>query len=330
MNSQPIYRRILVAVDFSPDTAATVKHAAWLARESHGSITLVNSLPNLRHLVESASYEGKVDFLYGEGTTFLREVERESQARLRKMVSELTADDLQVNYKTVVGAPYAEISRLVMAEHYDLVIAGTRGFSSWKQFLLGSTSHMLIRNCPSSVWVVRSEHADPPKVVLAATDFSEVSLRAAREGLKIAQQSAAEFHVVHVIDSTELPEETFFKNSWANSLRKRVEEEAALRLSEFIDSLDTEREKVQTHLVTGAPWHDIGRIVNQINADLVAIGTVGRSGISGVLLGNTAERVLNTCHCGILTVKPAGFISPVLPMISSTRLNQDDASSANQ
>lgn len=324
MSNQLSYSRILVAVDFSPYTEATVKHAVWLARKCSASITLVNALPNLRHLVESASYPGKVDFLYGEGTDFLREVERESEGRLRKLVSDINADDLRVSFKTVLGAPYAEISRLVMDEGYDLVIAGTRGLSAWKQFFLGSTSHQLIRNCPSSVWIDRAEHVEPPKVVLAAIDFSDVSRRAALESLKIAQQAAAEFHLAHVIDSTELPEATLYKNSWGNSVRNKVEEEAVVRLSEFTVSLGTDPEKVHTHLVSGAPWHDIGLIAEEVNADLIAIGTVGRSGISGVLLGNTAERVLNTCKCSILTVKPADFVSPVLPPIASTRLNQGD------
>jgi universal stress protein E len=324
MSTQPSYSRILVPVDFSPYTEATVTQAVWLARKSGAAITLVNCLPNLRHLVESASYPGKVDFLYGDGTAFLREVEQESEGKLKKLVSDMNAGDLRVNLKTIVGAPYAEVSRLVMSEGYDLVIAGTRGLSVWKQFFLGSTSHQLIRNCPSSVWVVRVERVEPPKVVLAATDFSDVSRRAVLEGLKIAEHADAEFHLVHVIDSTELPEATLIKNSWANSLRLKVEEQAGLRLAEFADSLGADPKNVRTHLVNGAPWHDVGLIAKQVHADLVAIGTIGRSGISGVLLGNTAERLLNTCDCSVLAVKPADFVSPVLPAIVSTRLNQDN------
>lgn len=49
-------------------------------------------------------------------------------------------------------------------------------------------------------------------------------------------------------------------------------------------------------------------------ADLIVIGTVGRSGIQGLLLGNTAEKVLDTCDCSIFTVKPDGFVSPIQPI----------------
>jgi hypothetical protein len=48
-------------------------------------------------------------------------------------------------------------------------------------------------------------------------------------------------------------------------------------------------------------------------ADLIVIGTVGRSGIKGLLLGNTAEKVLDTCDCSMLTVKPDEFVSPIEP-----------------
>lgn len=316
MNTQPGYNRILVAVDFSSYTDATIKQALWVARKSGGSLTLVHAMPNLRHLVESASYEGRVDFLYGEGSVFRREVEQESQAKLRKLISDLNAVDVQVDLKTVLGAPYAEISRTVMQDGYDLVMAGSHGLSAWKQFFVGSTSQRLIRNCPTSVWIVKAEHAGPPKVVLSATDFSDVSRRAVLEGLHIAQLAGAEFHLVHVIDSTEFPEELLLKNAWGSSLRDEIKDEAELRLTEFITSLNTNPEIVHRHLTSGAPWREVSQLASDINADLVALGTIGRSGISGVLLGNTAERILSFCACSVLTVKPAEFVSPVLPPFS--------------
>jgi universal stress protein E len=50
-----------------------------------------------------------------------------------------------------------------------------------------------------------------------------------------------------------------------------------------------------------------------VAADVIAMGTVGRSGIRGMLLGNIAEKVLATCDCSILTVKPDDFVSPIQP-----------------
>ena len=54
---------------------------------------------------------------------------------------------------------------------------------------------------------MKAGHAIPAKVVLAATDFSDVNRKAVKEGLWVAQQSGAEFHMLHIIDSKDVPED---------------------------------------------------------------------------------------------------------------------------
>lgn len=51
--------------------------------------------------------------------------------------------------------------------------------------------------------------------------------------------------------------------------------------------------------------------VEQLEPDLIVIGSVARHGISGMLIGNTAERVLRQVACSVLTVKPSDFVSPI-------------------
>jgi nucleotide-binding universal stress UspA family protein len=315
MNSTSIYQRILVATDFSPCSDAALRQAIWWAGKSGGSLTLVHVLPNIRHLVESASYQARVDFLYAEGNEFRKEVQEVSESRLKTLASKIAEHGISVSYKTLLGAPYAEITRLVMEQSNDLVLMGTHGMSGWKQFLLGSTSQRLIRTCPAPVWVVKAEHVEPPKIVLAATDFSEVSRRAAREALGIARQAAAKLHLVHVIDATEFPAEFLTHLSTAGAIWQEVKEDAQHRFQELITSLGTTQDQVECHIANGAPWHEVARLAADIHAELVVLGTVGRSGLKGVLMGNTAEQVLSVCDCSILAVKPEDFVSPVLPPV---------------
>ena len=54
-----------------------------------------------------------------------------------------------------------------------------------------------------------------------------------------------------------------------------------------------------------------GSFSQEVEADLVVIGTVGRTGIPGLIIGNTAENVLQTTSASVLAVKPSGFVSPV-------------------
>jgi nucleotide-binding universal stress UspA family protein len=54
-------------------------------------------------------------------------------------------------------------------------------------------------------------------------------------------------------------------------------------------------------------------MASELKADLIVVGTVGRRGVEGLLLGNTAESVLTHCDCDVLAVKPADFVSPIRP-----------------
>jgi nucleotide-binding universal stress UspA family protein len=225
----------------------------------------------------------------------------------------MNAADINVKYETLLGEAYVEITHAVQQEGYDLVLAGSQGHTKWEEVFVGSTAKQLIRKCPASVWIVKAEHADPPKVILAPTDFSDVSRKAVLEGLLIAEKANADFHLLHVIDSREITESTASTPSPANTIRQETNEIAAQRLEEFIGTLGIDHSRVCTHISSGTPWKVIQDRVQELKVDLIAMGTVGRSGIQGLFLGNTAEKVLATCDCSILTTKPDGFVSPIDP-----------------
>jgi universal stress protein E len=214
-----------------------------------------------------------------------------------------------VSYETLLGEPFVELTHAVLAEGHDLVLAGTRGLAAWEQFFVGSTAKRLIRACPASVWIVKAEHVGPPKTVLVPTDFSEVSQKAVAHGLWIAQQADAPFHLLHVIDSTDIPDDV----PPESLVRQEIDAEAKSRLETFRDSLPGDHRNVHLHISSGTPWKEVKRLAEHVAADLIAMGTVGRSGIKGLLLGNTAEKILDTCDCSILTVKPDDFVSPIQP-----------------
>jgi nucleotide-binding universal stress UspA family protein len=65
------------------------------------------------------------------------------------------------------------------------------------------------------------------------------------------------------------------------------------------------------HLLRGEAKKEIPALVRDLNADLVVMGTVARTGISGFIIGNTAEAILDQMQCSVLAIKPPGFVSPV-------------------
>jgi nucleotide-binding universal stress UspA family protein len=254
-----------------------------------------------------------LDPLANEGESiedFELEAIREAHEKLRRLAEKI-GGLIEVQTKVYVGESYGELTHAVQQEGYDLVLAGTRGLSQWQQFLVGSTAKRLIRKCPASVWIVSAEHVGPPKVILAATDFSEVSCKAVSQGLLVARSASAEFHMLHVVDSKDVPEDKISRIPKGNSLQQEINQEASARMDAIVDSLAVDRASIQVHQSWGCPWQEIRRTARFQAADLVVIGTVGRSSREGLLLGNTAEKVLDNCSCSILTVKPDGFVSPI-------------------
>jgi len=308
------YQSILIATDFSAASVSSLKLAVWLTRQFGSKLVLAHTLPDLRRAAHAASYKARIDLLSGDGEIFDREIRQNSDSRMRQTIIGLDATDIDVKYETLLGEAFVEITHAVQQERYDLVLAGTRGHTKWEELFVGSTAKRLIRKCPASVWIVKAEHTDPPKVILAATDFSDVSRKAVLEGLLVAEQAGADFHLLHVIDSGDVPPDVISRIRRGSSLEQEIEEEAQRRLDGFVNSLGATRVPVESHLIFGTPWKEIQRLVQQLNADLIVIGTVGRNGIEGLLLGNTAEKVLDHCDCSVLTVKPDGFVSPIAPL----------------
>jgi nucleotide-binding universal stress UspA family protein len=296
------FKRILVATDFSAFSNAALSQAAWLSRQTGAKIALANAIPDLSMSVYWGPHEREMN---------QRELSQRSDVSMRKMIGDLGATDLHVEFRTLIGEPFVEIIHAVQTEGYDLVLAGTHGLTTWERLFVGSTAKRLIRKCPAAVWIVKAEHIGQPKVVLAATDFSDVSFKAVTQGLWLAQQSGAEFHLLHVVDSRDVPEDLVARVPKGSSLREEINNEAAKRMEDFLNSLAVDRTQIRVHLSWGTPWQEICRISQHQAADLIVIGTVGRSGIQGVLLGNTAEKVLDTCAGSILTVKPDNFVSPI-------------------
>ena len=310
MTAKMGYHNILVAADFSSGSQAALNQAISIAKDSGAKVTVVHVLPELRKTMHSATIDAKLDLLYGEGSRFYEEVLGSAQKQLQEMIARSAGQGLQIRVKFLLGEPAVEICRAVHQGQHDLVVAGTRNLASWKAFFLGTTASRLIRKCPAPVWVVKPSHAGKPRSVLAPTDFSDVSRQAVLAALQVAADAQASCHLLHVIDSGDVPENAVAVIPEGGSLRQEINEAAKHRLKQFVESLDFAG-TLQPHLTWGTPWQEIQRLASELNVDLIAMGTVGHSGVPGLLLGSTAEKVLRSCDCSLLTVKPESFKSPI-------------------
>ncbi len=308
------FNKLLVATDFSPHAAAALRTAAWLAQRSDGEITIAHVVAEVPVVVAALAYDA---FLGEDIERTERELRRDSDERLAEIEREIMATGVRVKGMTLAGPPFVALTHAVQSEGYDLVVCGSRGHSKFREFLVGSTARRLIQKCPCAVWTTHSDVPERPTAVLAAVDFSELSRIALSQACWIAQQAAAPLHVVHVLEPRTLDApllEAVCQRSGAN-WQDAMCSAARRRLQALVDDVVVGSSLTPSlHVDFGEPWAFLRDTAHQTKADLVVMGTVGRSGVQGVWLGNTAEKLLGVMDCAVLTVKPPGFMSPIPPI----------------
>jgi nucleotide-binding universal stress UspA family protein len=308
--------RIAVATDFSGGAAAALAQALWLGDRYGAEVTLVHVLTDVRSAMSQMASESRWQLVTGDIEQFETALRRKADERLAGVIAAQGSVSTKLSAITLLGEPATELVHLIQKEEFDLVVVGTRGLSAMKRFLIGSTAERLVRTCPCPVWVVRTEQPGALRSILAPVDLSPVSEKVLKFAASLAAQSSCPLHVVHVLEmpaaaSKDVPEllgetqYTRYVRDAKRSLRKQ--------LNELVASNVHGEAQVNTRLSGGDPWKVITSSVRRTRADLVVMGSVGRGGIADYFLGSTAEKVLRTCGSSVVTVKPDGFVSPVMP-----------------
>jgi len=179
----------------------------------------------------------------------------------------------------------------------------------------------LLRKCPCPVWVVRPE-ALPTRglCVLAAvnptSDEVDLNTMILELASSMVERAGGVLHVVHaweMIGSTSKKGRTVsgrFNLSF-DELVTEARGRRATALDGLLAGLRDYPIERHVHLVHGPAESTISELVDSLPADVLVMGTVARGGLSGLMIGNTAERVLTEAPCSLMAVKPADFVSPI-------------------
>jgi len=144
------------------------------------------------------------------------------------------------------------------------------------------------------------------KNILYATDFSESSRSAAEYALTLCQLTGAKLHVLHVVGELSDARRSMVPPSALVQLEKEVEVHAVREMEAFCRSQFAGKVPLETHVVHGIPFKEILTQGDSLSADLIVLGTHGRTGIEHVIVGSTAERVVRRSQRAVLTVNSPG------------------------
>ncbi len=303
----------------------TLERAVSLAENNQARLTVVeviNELPRNTKLIAHAQS--------------LEELQEKIVAGHRQELEKLVAPwigNIEIQTKVLIGLPFLEIIREVLRNDHDLVIK-TAESGGLLDRVFGSDDMHLLRKCPCPVLLVKPESSKTYQRILAAVDvddtFSTEELNTRHQlnsqilelANSLTLSESAELHIVHAwvaIGESKLqgtragiPMEEII--AYTEDINQQHEQNLSILMDEMINNLgqgSLKYIKLQKHLLKGPPRKVIPALCKDIKADLVVMGTVARTGISGFFMGNTAETILNQLDCSVLAVKPQEFETPV-------------------
>jgi len=280
-------RRILAATDFSARADRALRRAGMLARRFSADLTLL-------HVVDDDQPPAQVDRARAGAETTLKEKV--------KTVSEL--QDLDCRLLVVTADPFDGILQAAKSTAAELIVMGSHRKQLLQDVFLGTTIERVIRAGPRPVLMVNREPAQPYRRALAAVDLSDSSMHAVRTGVELSLLEDVDLTVVRAFTAPEKSSMYLGGAAHEDIERHILDEQMKLRteLRSFVESIGMQQNGLSFRVGEGDPYEVIEAVAQDMDTDLVIIGTHGRTGIAKVLLGSVASQVLSRLDTDILAV----------------------------
>ena len=317
----PQFTNVLVMLDNPSRSSTVLPRAVDIVRRHGGTLTIAHAFEGYAHDAMGTSTE--LDAAELE--------QREYEARLamlEHLALEPRAAGLDVRTRVMIGSPFLEVTREVLRQGHDLVMKETSPARSGRSRFFTSQEMHLLRKCPAPVWLMKAARSPRIRVIVAAIDPApfdderqELNRRVVALAMEVAAGEGATLHVGHAWRLRN--EESFHllrRSLTEEHVQHLVDDERQRRIALIEEIMRPHRGgtvAIVVDLLKGEPSRVLPPLTRSVRADLLVMGTVARSGIAGLIIGNTAENVLDDVTCSVLAVKPRGFVSPV-------RLSQDE------
>lgn len=308
------YTNLFVVIDPDNEQQPALSRAIDIARRSKKATTLTLFLATFDFSYEMTS------ILSGEDReTMQASVLNQRKEWLSNIIKQQDTDG--INIKTSVvwhNRPYESMIEQIIENKHDLLIKNTHQHIKLGSILFTPTDWQLIRKCPCPVLLVKDQGWPINGKILVAVNVSSenetheaLNDKLIEEANSMAAMLNAEVYLVNAYPTMpvnvtiELPE--FDPASCTDVVRgHHLIAMKALRQKHGIDEKNTFCQEGLAEVL-------IPHIASEINAEQVIIGSTGRTGLSAMFLGNTAEHTVDHLNCDVLAIKPDGYVSPLDP-----------------
>jgi nucleotide-binding universal stress UspA family protein len=304
------FKNILYIIEDDLDEDSVTEKVINLARLNDAEV-LVTRIPK-------ESYFDAFSQVFPERMRELDSVLKEhDQTAIDRVVNDGRWGDVHVSGSLIPGRGFISVVQQVLRANHDLVIKGGKLDEGVDQLAM-----RLIRKCPCPVWVIRKTHTGDFRRILAAVDIgaeneetNALNKKIVQLASSLAQREKGEAHYMH---SWRLEFEMMMHGPRMNikpeelfEFKKTLRLQRETGLQRLLEQSNINPLTGNVHLIEGDTRVVIQDLLERLQIDVLVMGTIGRSGIPGLLIGNMAEKILSKINCTVLAVKPDDFVSPV-------------------
>jgi nucleotide-binding universal stress UspA family protein len=186
----------------------------------------------------------------------------------------------------------------------SMIVMGRRGRTGLKRLMMGSVTARVIGHAPCNVLVVPRAAQLGFTNIVVATDGSKHSVAAASEAIGLAKRNGSALTVLSVVPSDiDTPVDIGFTVNQQELIAEKEMQEAEKNARSVKEAAQNEGVAVKAFIMSGKPADAIIEIAKERRADLIVLGSHGRTGLERLLMGSVAERVIVLATCPVLVVK---------------------------
>ncbi len=281
-------RSILLATDLSARSDRALDRAVLLAKHWQARLTILHVLQ------EERSQSDQVDPL----PSWRRPRDPLSLVK-KRIANELSEIAERATIRVEEGSVVETVMRVASGADSDLIVIGVARNELLGELMLGRTVDGLLRRSRVPLLVVKDRPRWPYRDVVVATDFSESSRHALVAAMHFfPDQALTIFHAYDPPASGLMSDAAVYRREY-----RKVAEQDCNEFLQNTEKPESEGPRPRVLIECGAPNHLLRDYVVDNPADLVVLGTHGRSAIFDVFLGSVAKRILNDVPCDILVIR---------------------------
>tara|TARA_A100000171_G_scaffold45234_1_gene48746 strand:- start:2124 stop:2972 length:849 start_codon:yes stop_codon:yes gene_type:complete len=281
-------KTILVPIDFSEQSKYALNFAAQLAKKGNLQVHAINIIEGPQNHTFNTMGDGFAN--ESEDYFFLKQLIDKTKENMNALLQSKAYSGIYVIGSVEVGNPYQSISKAIADHEADLVVMGSKGASGIDEVLIGSNTEKVVRFAKCPVVTIKSEvNLTGIKNIVLATNLEEDQTKLIQKLKEMQKITGAKLHLVKI----NTPNSFHTQRQMEEEFAKYIKEHGLGNIQTAIYNESSEEDGILFY-------------AEDVKADLIAIGTHGRTGLLHLLSGSIAEDLVNHSQIPVWTLSRKG------------------------